>query len=57
MRLDYIAEIFQLLRQAGYVTCLPSALHLQSAQREIALWFGPDELADYEVVAKVWIYE
>lgn len=28
-----------------------------SAQREIALWFKPDELASYEAMAKAWIYE
>ncbi len=32
-------------------------LLLQSAQREIALWFNPDELADYTPVATPWIYE
>ena len=30
---------------------------LQSAQREIALWFKPDELADYSRVIDSWIYE
>ena len=30
---------------------------LQSAQKEIALWFKPEELADYEPVIKPAIYE
>ncbi len=30
---------------------------VESAMREIALWFKPDELADYEVVTSSWIYE
>ena len=30
---------------------------VESAQREIALWFRPEELADYDVVAASWIYE
>uniref|UniRef100_A0A7R9YYY9 nucleoside-diphosphate kinase n=1 Tax=Chlamydomonas euryale TaxID=1486919 RepID=A0A7R9YYY9_9CHLO len=28
-----------------------------SAQREIALWFKPEELAEYDPAAKPWIYE
>lgn len=30
---------------------------LQSAQKEIALWFKPEELADYNVMTKTAIYE
>jgi nucleoside diphosphate kinase len=30
---------------------------VDSAMREIALWFKADELADYEPVATTWIYE
>lgn len=30
---------------------------VDSAQREIALWFRPEELAKYEPVAASWIYE
>lgn len=30
---------------------------LESAQREIALWFQPEELADYIRTARPWIYE
>jgi len=30
---------------------------IQSAQREMALWFLPHELADYEFANKAWIYE
>lgn len=28
-----------------------------SAQREISLWFRPEELAEYTPVANTWIYE
>lgn len=28
-----------------------------SAQREIALWFTPEELADYSVTVTPWVYE
>ncbi|KAJ9517840.1 hypothetical protein QJQ45_004107 [Haematococcus lacustris] len=28
-----------------------------SAQREIALWFKPEELAEWNPVASPWIYE
>jgi len=30
---------------------------VESAQREMALWFLPHELADYEFANKAWIYE
>ncbi|CAG9463150.1 unnamed protein product [Pedinophyceae sp. YPF-701] len=30
---------------------------IDSAQKEIALWFGPDELAAYDLVGKNWVYE
>lgn len=30
---------------------------VQSAQKEIALWFKPEELAEYNVVTKGAIYE
>ena len=30
---------------------------VDSAQKEIALWFTPKELAEYEKSAKGWIYE
>lgn len=30
---------------------------VESAMREIALWFRADELADYEPVTATWIYE
>lgn len=30
---------------------------VDSAQKEIALWFKPSELADYEKSVKGWIYE
>ena len=30
---------------------------LQSAQKEISLWFKPEELADYDVMTKAAIYE
>lgn len=30
---------------------------LQSAQKEIALWFKPEELSDYNVMTKAAIYE
>jgi hypothetical protein len=30
---------------------------LQSAQREIALWFSPDDLAHYDLNSKAWTYE
>jgi hypothetical protein len=30
---------------------------MQSAQKEIALWFAVDELASYERVIDAWIYE
>lgn len=30
---------------------------VESAQRELALWFGPGELVDVESVVKAWIYE
>ena len=30
---------------------------LESAQREIALWFRPEELAEYDLTSSVWTYE
>ena len=30
---------------------------MQSAQKEIALWFKPEELAEYNVMTKAAIYE
>ena len=30
---------------------------MQSAQKEIALWFKPEELAEYDVLTKAAIYE
>ena len=30
---------------------------VESAQREIALWFDATELADYTPVATPWLYE
>lgn len=30
---------------------------IESAQKEIALWFEPQELAEYTPVAQPWIYE
>lgn len=30
---------------------------VDSAQREIALWFSPDELAEYDPTVTPWIYE
>jgi hypothetical protein len=42
----------------GCVLRAPPALSpFQSAQREIALWFKPDELADYSRIIDSWIYE
>ena len=38
-------------------TMAPCPARMQSAQREIALWFSPDELADYDVSNGKWIYE
>lgn len=32
-------------------------MHLQSAQKEIALWFSPEELAQYELHSEKWVYE
>lgn len=29
----------------------------ESAQREIALWFSPEEIAEYTPVTKPWVYE
>lgn len=34
-----------------------SHLCVQSAQREIALWFQPSELAAYELTNRLWAYE
>lgn len=34
-----------------------SCAMMQSAQKEIALWFKPEELAEYNVVTKGAIYE
>ncbi|KAK9823716.1 hypothetical protein WJX72_004856 [[Myrmecia] bisecta] len=30
---------------------------VDSAQKEIALWFKPAELAEYELISKKWVYE
>ena len=30
---------------------------VESAQKEIALWFKPSEIAEYEKTVKGWIYE
>jgi nucleoside-diphosphate kinase len=30
---------------------------LQSAQREIALWFKPEELAEWKPSINSWVYE
>ena len=42
-------------------TCRPLQIHgsdsVESAEREIALWFKPEELADYEPALSNWIYE
>lgn len=35
----------------------PAVCAVKSAQREIALWFKPEDLAQYELNAKPWIYE
>ena len=30
---------------------------VEAAQREIALWFSPEELADYRTSLEPWVYE
>lgn len=30
---------------------------VETAQREVALWFSPDELADWDPTIKPWLYE
>ncbi len=43
---------------AAMATLLAACLAVpQSAQREIALWFSPDELARYDLNSKAWTYE
>jgi len=37
--------------------CLWLFALLQSAQKEIALWFKPEELVDYDPMTKSAIYE
>lgn len=38
-------------------TMLYFADSVDSAQKEIALWFRPDELADYSATIAGWVYE
>ena len=37
--------------------CFLPHFRAQSAQREIALWFQPSELAAYELTNRLWAYE
>lgn len=40
---------------ADFDGCL--GLGVQSAQRELALWFNADELVNYDKVIHPWLYE
>ena len=52
-----INESFGRLKAQGNNWVTQGDWQLQSAQKEIALWFKPSELAEYEKAGKGWLYE
>ena len=55
-------EFCDLHMMLALVCCHPKVVTvqlpvMQSAQKEIALWFKPEELAEYNVMTKAAIYE